>query len=252
VKSRFRAGLLLAVLSCAPAAAAAEAAACRQDDVKYPAPDAAPITQVIYGDAKHKPLGADCFEHTDPQALWVTVASIIRTSATRQTFIARFGAISQLLPVQYWSVTEKKWRPLTSAAHATSSAQSTDVRADYSASELSDGAIRYYEFTDTRLGNAIRYSLRLRPSQADRVIVETTNVDPIKRWGITLYPPDSVHTLYYLDERSPGLWSYYSLTRVAAKSFLARGHEESFINRALAFYRHYMHLDTSAQPPPAH
>jgi len=83
------------------------------------------------------------------------------------------------------------------------------------------------------------------------VVVETSNVDAIKWWGITLYAADGLDTWYFLGERSPGVWDYYSITRVLPASFLAKGHEKSYINRAVALYRHYMRLPTDTEPPSA-
>jgi hypothetical protein len=163
----------------------------------------------------------------------------------------RFGAISELLTVQYWSTTDQKWRPLVSSAAAIAGTNSTHPRADYSPAELATGDDRYYLITDTRSGRATTYRLRLRETQLGRLVVETSNMDAIKKWGITLYAADGLDTLYFLEERSPGLWTYYSITRVLPANFLADGHDKSYINRAVALYRHYMRLPTNAEPPSA-
>jgi hypothetical protein len=60
-----------------------------------------------------------------------------------------------------------------------------------------------------------------------------------------------VHTVYYLAERAPGRWAYSSITRIVPASFLAQGHEKSYVNRAIALYRHYMHIPTDQDPPAA-
>jgi hypothetical protein len=197
------------------------------------------------------PVGAACFSETTTAAIWVTVASVVRTADNPETIIGRFGAISKLQTVQYWSVTDHKWRPLVSSAFATLRGGSTQARADYSASELATGEDHYYLITDTRSGRAITYRLRLRQGQRGRVVVQTSNVDAVKQWGFTIYDADGLDTWYFLGERSPGVWAYYSITRVLPASFLAKGHEESYINRAVALYRHYMHLPTDAEPPSA-
>jgi hypothetical protein len=124
-------------------------------------------------------------------------------------------------------------------------------RADFSADELTTGDARYYLVTDTRSGRPVTYRLRLRGAQKGQVVVETSNVDPIKWWGITLYAAGGLDTWYFLGERSPGVWDYYSITRVVPASFLAEGHEKSYINRAVALYRHYMRVPTDAEPPSA-
>ena len=214
--------------------------------------NAPPITQatrVSGGGAR--PAGASCFENPGSAATWITVASIVQTSNSQNAFIERFGTISSLSTVRYWSTTEQKWRPLVLSASAITTANSTLPRADYSLAELVTGEDRYYSVTDSRSGSAVTYRLRLWENQPMGVVVESANVDAIRQWGITLYAPGGLHTLYFLKKQSPGVWAFYSITRLLPNSLLAQGHEKSFINRAVALYRHIVGLPTDAEPPAA-
>lgn len=218
----------------------------------YPPLNSPPVVRAMrYAAQSGTPAGAACFEKTGSAATWVTVASVIRTADTTSAFIARFGAISELLTVQYWSTTDQKWRPLVSSASAIAGTTSTQSRADYSPAELVKGEDRYYLITDTRSGRATKYRLRLRAVRPGHVVVETANIEPIEWWGITLFPANGLDTLYFLDERSHGVWAYYSITRVLPATLLAAGHQKSYINRATALYRHYMRLPIDAEPPAA-
>jgi hypothetical protein len=250
---------LVGVLTCVFAVAAASSASadgtgCLSSGVQpqYAALGSAPIVRAVrLTGSTGAPAGAVCFDKSDSAVLWITVASLIRSSGSRSTFVGRFGAVSQLLSVQYWSTTDQAWRPLVSAAHAITVASPLEQRADYSAAELATGQDRYYETTDTRLGRSVAYRLRLLLNQPGRVVIETANVEAIKKWGLTIYGPEGLDTMYFLDERSPGVWAYYSITRVLPRNFLAEGHEKSYINRAVALYRHYVSLPTNAEPPSA-
>jgi hypothetical protein len=195
--------------------------------------------------------GANCFDNPDVPAAWLTVASVVTSADSPAVLIERFGAISRLLPVQYWSTTEHKWRPMVSAAAAVVSPDSRLARADFSLAELLAPADRYYSLTDTRSGHAVVYRLRVRSPRAAELTVDIANVDPIKQWGITLYAPGGLHTLYLLQQRSSGTWSYYSITRLLPSSFLAGGHDKSYINRAVALYRHLVGIPTNTEPPAA-
>jgi len=137
------------------------------------------------------------------------------------------------------------------SASAIASTNSRLPRADYSLAELVTGEDRYYSVTDSRSGRAVTYRLRLRQSQPTGLVVESTNVDAIRQWGIALYAPGGLHTLYFLNKQSPDVWAYYSITRVLPNSFLAEGHDKSFINRAVAVYRHIVGIPTDAGPPSA-
>jgi hypothetical protein len=213
------------------------------------APPIAQATRVSNGAAP--PAGASCFGKSDSAVTWITVASMIQTSDSRDTFIERFGSVSALSGVQYWSTTEQKWRPLVLSASAIASVNSRLPRADYSLAELVTGEDRFYSMTDSRSGRAVTYRLRLSQSQPTGLVVDIANVDAIKQWGITLYAPGGLHTLYFLQKRAPDILAYYSITRVLPNSFLAEGHEKSYINRAVAVYRHIVGLRTDAEPPAA-
>lgn len=250
----FLAEVIAGVICAMPAyAALSDGAVCGMTvQPQYAALNSPPIAQATHtkGDAAGPP-GAGCFANADSAVTWITVAAVIRTSDSWNTLIARFGAISQILDVQYWSTTEQKWRPLVSSAYATDAASPDQRRSDYSAAELATDKDRYYVVADSRSERQVSYRMRLRLSQPGRVVLETVNVEPVKKWGLTLYPPEGLHTWYFLDERSPGVWAYYSITRVLPKSFLAEGHDKSYINRAVALYRHYVRLPTNAEPPSA-
>jgi len=195
--------------------------------------------------------GAGCFNNPDAPATWLTIASVVTSADSAAALMERFGAISKLLPVQYWSTTEHQWRPMVSAAAALVSSDSRQPRADFSLAELLAPGDRYYSLTDTRSGHATVYRLRVHSPRATELTVDSANVDPIKQWGITLYAPGGLHTLYILQQRAPGIWAYYSVTRLLPGSFLAAGHDNSYINRAVALYRHLVGIPTNTEPPAA-
>jgi hypothetical protein len=219
---------------------------------EYSALNAPPIITVTRVDSGHPtPAGAGCFDQPQSAATWLTVASLVASANTADALIERFGAISKLLPVQYWSTTEQRWRPLVSSAAALVSTNTRQPRTDFSLAELLAPGDRYYSLTDTRSGRATVYRLRVWLRQPTQLAVDSANIDPIKRWGITLYAPGGLHTLYFLEQRAPGVWSYYSVTRLLPNNFLAAGHDKSYINRAVALYRYLVGIPTNTEPPAA-
>jgi len=235
-------------------AAAAAELSCAHADVRpdYPLVNEPPRVQAIHAaDGAMSPSGADCFGTQQSGATWITVAAVVRTSLNQEALIERFGAISQLRTAWYWSTTDQAWRPLVLAAYAIDSAKAVKPRADYSDADLTRGTSLYYSVTDTRSGSPVNYSMQMSSGPAGHLFLETSNIEPVTKWGMTLYGPESVRTLYFLNEVSPGVWSYYSITRAVPASFLANGHEKSYINRAVALYRYYMGLPATSDPPPA-
>jgi len=234
-----------------PAVAAEHSCSFADIHPAFPPVNAAPaVAATDVSNNSSPPSGAHCFPESSQGAIWITVTSAIQTPLRPEAILRKFGAISELRGVQYWSTTDHAWRPMISAAFAVTSADTNQPRADYSSAETV-GSSRLYRVTDTRIHDPVNYSLQIHPTAQNQIFAETRNVDPIKKWGITLYAPDGLHTLYFLSEGSSGVWSYYSITRAVPASFLARGHEQSYINRAIALYRHYLQLPTTAEPPAA-
>lgn len=228
--------------------------ACLGADIhpQYPPLNAAPLIEAQRTEGMAgAPIGAPCFGPTRSAAMWIAVSGVVRTDQSQNEMVRKFGAISELLSAKYWSTTERKWRPLVSAAAAIPGAHSTQSRGDYSLAELAASGEHYYLVTDSRSGHPTPYQLWVRQPRPDRIVVETSNVDALKEWGITVYAAGGLETLYFLEQRSPGVWAYYSITRILPANFLAQGHEKSYINRAVALYRHYMRLPTEAEPPAA-
>lgn len=244
-------GILLTAGIWSPQPPAAKDNLCSYADIHpaYPPLNATPAAEAsAVSNSAPPPSGANCFEEEKDAASWITVASVLQTSMSPSDIIKRFGAISELRDIQYWSTTDQAWRPMIATAFAVGSVDADQPRGDYSPAELAE-AVQYYRVADTRTQAPINYRLEIHLSPHNQVVAETANVNPVKKWGITLYAPGGVHTLYFLNERAPGIWSYYSITRVIPATFLARGNEKSSINRAIALYRHYMTLPTAAEPP---
>ena len=225
---------------------------CAHADIRpdYPTLNAPPKVQAT-GDANRaKALsGSECFGELQTRSTWITVAAVVRTSFDQKAMLGRLGAISQLRAAWYWSTTDQAWRPLVSAAYAIEAANAPKPRPDYSSEDLGSGTSLFYSVADSRSDTTVNYSMQLTSGPAGHIVVDTTNIGPVRRWGITLYRPESVRTLYFLNELSPGVWSYYSITRAVPATFLASGHEKSIINRAVALFRHYMGLPATSEPP---
>ena len=90
------------------------------------------------------------------------------------------------------------------------------------------------------------HRMRLREITPDRLVIETDNVSAIKLFVVSLFDPGELRALY-VAQRDQGGWSYYSLSGAAVgASALALGHDDSYVNRALALYAHVAGLDPCA------
>ena len=181
----------------------------------------------------------------------VAVAGTFWARGGSAGLISRFGDIAGLLLVRYWSTTDQAWRPLFSAATALTNHPGGEPRGAFTGAELATGADVYLEERESRTANDVVYRMRLRKLGPDRFIVEMENVTKVRWLALTLFEPRDLRSLYSVEQHSPDTWSYYSLTSIAASRWVPAGHEKSYINRAVALYRHIAGIPTDLEPPAA-
>jgi len=223
----------------------------------YPAvADAEPATYIWsprdLGDGRWPP--PDCLAWgSDPTfKLLVAVAGRFRFNGRAEDLAVRFGGISTLLDIRYWSVHDKEWLPLVTAAVALDGPDPQRTRRDFAASDIGPGADLYYAQTDNRSARAVIYRLHVTEIGPDRLSIEAMNVTPVRYSVLTLFEPGALRTAYFLTRLGPDNWGYYSLTRTGAgTSSFAGGHAPSYVNRAVAFYRHVVGIPTDREPPAA-
>ena len=187
-----------------------------------------------------------------PTSFVVALAGHFTDSRDVDAMLSRIGMISALPEVRYWSVTDKQWNTLFTRATSLSSANKSALRGDFSASEIHSGGEFYFLSADNRLQNETVTRLRVRDVGMQRIVLEMTNVSPLRWFAFTMVPAGDMQTLYFLDRQKDGSWQFYSVTRVLNASFLlsrlASG--PSYMNRAIAMYRYIAGIPTDRDRPP--
>jgi len=182
----------------------------------------------------------------------VAVAGSFRHDGDIDDLLARIGAISSLKGIRYWSTMDKAWRPLVTEAYALSGPDPEQKRPDFTAAQMAKGQSLYYAQSDNRSTGKTVYRQRVLEADRDRLVVESENVTAVRMLIVSLFGVGDLQSVYFLERRSTGVWSFYSLTRTRAGSgMLSTGHEASYINRAVAFYRHVAGIPTDLHPPAA-
>lgn len=184
--------------------------------------------------------------------LIVAAAGTFRHDGDAGSLLTRFGAISRMRGLLYWSVTDKGWRPLITEASAVTSADGRQRRGDFALPEMKVGSDLFFEERDSRSSTPVIYRMRVLEAGAERLVVETVNVSAIKALFVTMFPAGSLRAGYILERREPGTWSFYGLSTTSAKAnSLATMSESSHINRAAALYRHFLGIPGDRDPPAA-
>ena len=114
------------------------------------------------------------------------------------------------------------------------------------------GADLYFAQDDNRSSGDVVYRLRVRKIAPDRLVVEMENVGAVRFLLIPLAGPGDLQSLYFFERRSPDAWGCYSLMRTGAGvNPLTEGHAASYVNRAVALFRHLAGLPADQEPPAA-
>ena len=218
----------------------------------YPALDAPPLI-VLWTEAElagWSPPACTAWP-TGSATLVVGLAGRFSSAGDADAILARIGAISSLREVRYWSITDKQWNPLFTRASALEGPDPKRPRADFSASEMRSGRDVYFLSVDNRSGDDAVSRLRIREANDEHVVIETSNVTPLGWMFLSFAAPGNIQTWYFLDREAAGSWRFYSLTRVLyGSSFFARFVQgESYVNRAVAMYRHLAGIPTDRDPP---
>lgn len=179
--------------------------------------------------------------------LLVALAGTFSHAGSADELLNRFGAVSAMRGIRYWSVTDKEWRVLVTEAAGLGGLGSKARRADFAAPEMKAGLDLFFVQHDSRSTGEVVYKMRVREAGADRLVLELENVTPVRTFFVTVFRPGGMKFLYFLERRASGNWGFYAL--LSTNSSSAEGKEASFINRAAAYYRHFTGVPTDGAPP---
>lgn len=182
----------------------------------------------------------------------VATAGRFRHAGDGDDLLGRMGAISGFEAIRYWSVTRGRWNDLVSRAYAVEGAAGEARRADFSLAEMQVGRRLYFRQIENTPAGDVVYGIRIAERAPGRLVVAVENAGPISWLLLPLFDPGGHQFLYYFEREAPGRWRYYSLARARLKwSFPFLGPVESYINRAVAVFRHLTGIPTDREPPPA-
>jgi len=153
--------------------------------------------------------------------------------------------------VRYWSTTHRRWQTLIVDAYALTGVQALQRREDFTPVEMKEGKVLYFEQVDNLSGKGI-YQLHIAEASADRLVFDIENVSTMRYLLMTILHPGEMQAIYYLDRESENVWRYYTIMRTGKNANqLIGGNESSAVNRAVAFYRHFVGVPTDQEPPTA-
>lgn len=179
----------------------------------------------------------------------VGLAGRFRSPEDARGILSRFGRISELRSIRYWSVSRGACRDLIDEAFALAGPDEDQRREDFSLDELTAGQSLHFYQDDNGPGGGTVYRLQLRDVAPDRLVFETENVGTIRVLLVPLFGPGELRAFYVLERDAGDVWSFYSLTgTLAGASPLVGGHDASYLNRALALYGYIAGVEPCSAP----
>jgi len=214
----------------------------------YAAVDAAPAVEVISGSAlaAWKPPSCVGWEAKDDGVL-VAIAGRFAYKGSTDDLLKRFGAISTLKGLKYWSVSDGGWRTLITSAEALEAPESGHSRPDFTLAEMKSGKDLYFAQQDNRTSEEVVYRMQIRELSANGFVVAVENTTPVRSYMLTLFNPGDLLSVHFVERESPGVYRYHGLAFAGeslAQSIALR--QASYVNRALALYGQL----TGKAPPP--
>jgi hypothetical protein len=218
----------------------------------YPLPGAPPSTETWRGGAASDWQPPVCLGWTGGNfTLLVALAGSFHFAGGADDLLTHFGAPSTFRGIRYWSVTDRRWDTLINDAAALAGPAGPQRRPDFTGPELRAGGDLYYMQSDNRSSGDVVYRMRVLDAARHRMIIETQNQSRVRLFILTLFDPGDLESTYFLEPVAPGIWGYYSVFGIREHMIARLGSSEaSYINRAVALFRHTAGIPTDQEPPP--
>src|SRR5262245_3534678 len=127
----------------------------------------------------------------------VAVAGQFRYLGNVDSLLLRFGAISTLRGLRYWSITDNGWETLIIRATALDGPDLARPRSDFTISELRDRPDLYFAETDNRSSQPIIYRMHVAATST-KLVVRIENVTPVRIFMMTVFGPGDMQSVHFL------------------------------------------------------
>lgn len=178
-----------------------------------------------------------CLGWTGDSRLVAALAGTFRSALSLDQLVERMTNVSAYPSVHYWSVSHQAWRPIVLEAAPVAQPAGAGPNDIY-----------YVERSD--LTGKSTYRLGVIERTADRAVIISQNLSPIRIAVITAFEPGALQLALFIERAGPDLWQLYAITRVSsASSSLVTGSPSSYLNRLDAFQRYLAGTPTDREPP---
>ena len=198
--------------------------------------------------------GLDCTDlNLQRFTLLLALTGSFRSKESGDALLVRFGSISTLQGIRYWSVTDNRWETMITDATALEGPDINRQRTDFTLPEMKGGKDLYFSESDNRASDKVVCRMRIPETSGNRLEVNTSNITGINLFHLPVFDPGDLQSLFFVERINPDTWGYYSLSGIREKGIVSiEDHQKSYINRANAMYRHFTGAMPDRDPPITH
>ncbi len=198
-------------------------------------------------------IAADCAKWLpDNFSTAVALTGSFRYEGNAASLLKRFGDISSLRGVRYWSIPDKKWQVMITDASALRGPDG-GPRPDFTLAELKSGRPLYFVQKDNRSPKPITFLMQIDGQMRKKQVVRISNIRGLKILMIPVLKQGDIQSAYILEQLSPGVWGYFSVLGVRSSfSIFSGSQKDSWISRAVAIYGHFSGIQPDKMSEPVH
>lgn len=237
-----------------PSEKSASALCAEGTSFSYPSPGSPPAVQSwTQADMKAGLIAADCAKWLpDDFSTAVALAGSFRYEGNAAGLLKRFGNISSLRGMRYWSITDKKWQVMITDASAIRGPEG-EPRRDFTLAELKSGKPLYFVQKDNRSPKPITFLMQIDGETRKKQVVRISNVSSLKILMIPVLKQGDIQSVYILEQLSPRVWGYFSVLGIRSSfSIFSGSQKDSWINRTVAIYSHFTGIQADKMSEPVH
>lgn len=171
-------------------------------------------------------------------------------AANSDDILERFGAVSLLRGLPYWSFSENRRETMIRDAFPVTSAGKKTSGSGFTIKEMMAGHDLFYRQTDNRSAEGVTYRMRVMEHAPHRLLIAVENVSSVRFLFMTLFQPGDLQTVYLLEQAKDRTWRYYNLTGIRGSGWTTgHGSEKSYMSRALSMFSHFAGMTVADTPP---
>ena len=215
------------------------------NDASLGEPPSVELWEVDALPAAWRPAACSGIERRDGAVL-VAVAGRFESPLDGRQLLAKLGAVSEHTTIDYWSESERRWRPLLEDAYALTGPDPDLARDDFTFAELESGRTLHLLYDDAQPVGPVVNSVEIVAVDDTSFTIISRNLTTARLIGIPIAAPGDLTSYLSVEREGDDVYRYFALHSSALSVPLLRNSNR--IHRAVAVYRYIAGIDVDQRP----